>query len=972
MHSTHYPTLPVTTLLQFIPNSRYISCVKKPIPLQKLTLLLVACSLQLAALSQYWQQKLDYTIDVTLNDKEKTLDAFEKIIYTNNSPDTLRFIWFHLWPNAYKNDQTAFSDQALELGNTDFYFSNKEQKGYINRLDFKVDGITANTEDHPQHIDIIKLVLPKPLAPNQKIIITTPFHEKLPFNFSRGGYDGESFQITQWYPKPAVYDKNGWHEMPYLDQGEFYSEFGSFDVSITVPKNYVVAATGELQNEEEKQWLLQRKNFEWHAEKQKLKSKGGTVKTVVRKFPASSIQTKTLQYKQDNIHDFAWFADKRFIVNTDSCQLPSGRVINVFSFYTPQEESIWKNAVQYSKDALRFYSNEIGEYPYNVASVVQGPQSFGGGMEYPTITVISPVSSSKELDDVIAHELGHNWFYGILASNERDHPWMDEGINSFYEYKYMQRKYGMTKAHELLFQTLAVRKKDQPIETRSEDFSEFNYAAVAYHKTAEWMRLLEKETGEDVFRKQMHYYFDQWKFKHPQPEDFKAIFQPALTGKTDEVFSLLNSKGILPNNKFTGFKVVSPLIKGSIKGSLQNPTKNILLVSPIGGINGYDKLMLGGVISNYKLPPNNFQFFVAPMYGTASKKFDGLAKLNYTIASDGSIRKTDIFVNAARFTMNEFVDSFETKHLTQFNKIVPGIRFTFREKEPRSSIKKYIQWKTFIINEDNFVFGTDTIIVIQDTSYRQKIGLSKNNYTVNQLQLVYQNVRALYPFKYLLDIEQINQMIRPTLTVNYFFNYPKDGGLSVRFFAGKIFYTGGRTESKSFRYDRYAFNMSGPNGYEDYTYSDFFLGRNKFEGAASQQIMMRDGGFKFRTDLLSPEVGKTDNWLMAFNLSSSVPDKINPLSVLPIKIPLKVYADIGTYAEAWKRNATEDRFLFDAGLQLSVLKEFVNIYVPLIHSRVFKDYYKSYLPDRRFLKSISFTLNFYNKSISDLNNFLEF
>jgi hypothetical protein len=945
--------------------------VKKPIPLQKLTLLLVACFAQFVSFSQYWQQKVDYTIDVTLNDKEKTLDAFEKIVYTNNSPDTLRFIWFHLWPNAYKNDKTAFSDQALELGNTEFYFSDKEQKGYINRLDFKADGITAKTEDHPQHIDIIKLVLPKPLAPGQQTVITIPFHEKLPFNFSRGGYDGESFQITQWYPKPAVYDKDGWHPMPYLDQGEFYSEFGSFDVRITVPKNYVVAATGELQNADEKEWLRERKDFQWHPEKQKLKSKSGSVKTVTKKFPTSSTQTKTLQYKQDNVHDFAWFADKRFIVNTDTCQLPSGRVINVYSFYTPQE-TLWKNSVQYSKDALRFYSNEIGEYPYNIASVVQGPQSFGGGMEYPTITVISPIASAKELDEVIAHELGHNWFYGMLATNEREHPWMDEGINTFYEYKYVQSKYGRTKENELLFQTIASRKKDQPIETPAAGFSEVNYAAVAYHKTAKWMQLLESDLGTAEFRKLMHRYFDQWKFKHPQPEDFKAVFQSTLGEKAESVFSLLNEKGILRNNKFTGFKFVSPLIKGSIKSYLQNPTKNLLLISPVAGVNGYDKFMIGGVISNYKLPPNNFQFFAAPMYGTGSKKITGIGKLNYTIPSYGSIRKTDIFLNASRFTMNEFVDSFGKKHLAQFNKTVPGIRFTFREKDPRSSIRRYVQWKTFFINEENFKYGTDTIITGIDTLRKQAISLYKTDYTVNQLQFVYQNTRALYPFKYELNIEQINELIRPTLTVNYFFNYPKSEGLHVRFFAGKIFYANGRAESKSFKYDRYALNMTGPNGYEDYTYSNFFLGRNKFDGVASQQIMMRDGGFKFRTNLLNPQVGKTDNWLLALNLSSSVSDKINPLSVLPIKIPLKVYADIGTYAEAWDKNSTEDHFLFDAGFQLSVLSDFLNIYVPVIHNKIYKTYYKSYLSEHRFWKSISFTLNFYNKPISEVNHLLEF
>ena len=359
--------------------SFYISCVKIPILLQKLSFLLIACGLHVAVLAQYWQQHIDYTIDVTLNDKQKTLDAFEKMVYTNNSPDTLNFIWFHLWPNAYKNDKTAFTDQQLELGNTAFYFSNKEQRGYVNRLDFKVDGITSKIEDHPQYIDIIKLVLPKPLAPHEKITITTPFHEKLPFNFSRGGYDGESFQITQWYPKPAVYDKNGWHAMPYLDQGEFYSEFGSFDVRITVPKNYVVAATGILQNLDEKEWLSERGNFDWQPKKQKVKTNSGIIKTVKQEYPASSNETKTLQYKQDSIHDFAWFADKRFIVNLDTCKLSSGNLVTVYCFYTPQEAVSWKNGVHYAKEALRFYSNEVGEYPYHVASVVQGPQSFGAG-----------------------------------------------------------------------------------------------------------------------------------------------------------------------------------------------------------------------------------------------------------------------------------------------------------------------------------------------------------------------------------------------------------------------------------------------------------------------------------------------------------------------------------------------------------------------------------------------------------------
>ncbi|MES1218887.1 MAG: M1 family peptidase, partial [Bacteroidota bacterium] len=228
--------------------------------------------------------------------------------------------------------------------------------------------------------------------------------------------------------------------MPYLDQGEFYSEFGNFDVQITLPKNYVVAATGELQNTEEKEWLNTRKKFSWNTVSKKIKSKGGITKTIKQAYPPSDKETKTIRYTQSDVHDFAWFADKRFIVAHDTCALSPGKIIDVYSYYTKEESGAWQSSLSFSKDAIRFYSMQVGEYPYAIASVVQGPESFGGGMEYPTITVISPGIKGQQLDKIIAHELGHNWFYGILASDERTHPWMDEGINSFYENKYSLSK----------------------------------------------------------------------------------------------------------------------------------------------------------------------------------------------------------------------------------------------------------------------------------------------------------------------------------------------------------------------------------------------------------------------------------------------------------------------------------------------------------------------------------------------------
>jgi len=945
-------------------------------------IILFNCQLSIANCQlKYWQQQVNYTIDVTLHDKDNSLDAFERIEYINNSPDTLRFIWFHLWPNAYKNDRTAFTDQSLLNGDTRFYFSNKEQRGYVNRLDFKVNNVTCNTEDHPLYIDIIKVILPSSLLPGEKITLSTPFHVQLPYNFSRGGHDGESYQVTQWYPKPAVYDKNGWHPMPYLDQGEYYSEFGNFDVRITLPKNYVVAATGELQDQKEKQWLLNRNNFSWKPLKQKAKSKGGIVKISIQKFPTSSSEEKTLRFTQNNIHDFAWFADKRFIVNHDTCQLASGKVVEVFTYYAPIEKKPWENSVQYAKKALQFYSSQVGEYAYNIVSVVQGPKSFGGGMEYPTITVISPTSSTEELNETIAHEIGHNWFRAELASNERDHPWMDEGINSFYEHRYATAYYkGSTSREKIFFETYAKEKLDQPIETSSEKFSEANYNLVAYYKTSEWLRWLEQQTGKEAFDRAMKNYYSEWKFRHPQPEDFKASLEQSTGKNLDSIFSYLYKPGILPFEKKKGTIVVNLLQPEHFTNEWSENThsrKNIITIGPSLGANAYDKFMLGTLVTNYILPLNNFKFFIAPMYAFGSKRFVGLGKLDYSFYPNKTFRKIDLFLNASQFEMNKYRDAADKDHFLRFQKLVPGARFIFKEKDPRSTTKKYIQWKTFFINEQAFRFQNDTIINGIDTTTVTNVSTIENSRTLNQLKIVIQNYRALYPYRAELNAEEGKGFIRLGFTGNYFFNYSNNkGGADVRLFAGKFFYTN-EEKANSFLY---ALNLSAPKGNLDYTYSDYFIGRNDYPFKETgvkwtipyQQIMIRDGAMKMNTDVQG-NIGATNDWLMASNASFDIPSQLNPLSILPFKIPLKIFADAGTSAEFWKQNAQTDHFLYDAGLQISLLKQIVNIYIPVIYSSVFRDYLKSdFIGKKRFLKSISFSIDISNFDLRKIDRNLPF
>ena len=358
--------------------------------------------------------------------------------------------------------------------------------------------------------------------------------------------------------------------MPYLAQGEFYSEFGKFDVTITVPSNFIIAATGVLQNEDELQKLksLGRQNIEaqenYNLFKKEFESRAKKEgKSFYEVMPASSPQTKTLRYIQDSVHDFAWFASKLFVVQYDTLQLRS-KTVDVFSFFHPWEKDRWKETVSYAKDATRKYSQWLGEYPYKTVSVVGGDANENsGGMEYPTITLITTEEDGQELDVTITHEIGHNWFYGILGSNERDHAWMDEGMNTYYQNRYELEKYGSfhvvnkagagnmfnnktpDEAYEMLLNLMFKLYKDQPIDMTSDKFSFINYGLVVYLKASIWMKKLEEQLGRNTFDSVMRLYYKEWAFKHPYPADFKQTIEKHSGQDIDELYNQLFTTGPL-------------------------------------------------------------------------------------------------------------------------------------------------------------------------------------------------------------------------------------------------------------------------------------------------------------------------------------------------------------------------------------------------------------------------------------------
>lgn len=505
----------------------------------------------------YFQQNVNYTIDVVLDDKIHGVNGTIDIEYTNNSPDELSFIYFHLWPNAYQYN-TALAQQLKENGNLKMHFAEEEALGNIRNLDFKANGKALSWENYNEQEDVAIVRLEKPLKSGETITISTPFTVKIPRSFSRLGHVGDSYQMTQWYPKPAVYDRNGWHPMPYLNMGEFYSEFGSFDVKITLPQNYVVGATGVLQTESEKAFLN---------EKIKMTNAFFEQDTFLRKheFPASATEFKTLHYKAEKVHDFAWFADKRFYVQKSEVVLASGQKIDTWAMFTNKEAKLWKKATQYLDRSVKYYSDRVGEYPYPHATAVQSALSAGAGMEYPMITVIGNSGNGYSLDQVITHEVGHNWFYGILASNERDYPWMDEGMNSYYENAYMKANYeklqGLAdfmpkniakildvkalRLEQAAYQFQARRSEHQAINTPSQDLTLANYGIGSYTTPTLLFEYLEGYVGTPIFDKTIQAYYEKWKFKHPQPSDLKQILEKETGKNLDWLFEFINTKKVI-------------------------------------------------------------------------------------------------------------------------------------------------------------------------------------------------------------------------------------------------------------------------------------------------------------------------------------------------------------------------------------------------------------------------------------------
>ncbi len=950
------------------------------------------------------------------------LHAYEELTYTNNSPDTLHYIYLHLWPNAYKDDHTPLERQFAKNGNTSFYFSKPKDKGYIDSLLFTIDGLPAEYFTSKSAPDIARLDLVKPLLPGKTIKIITPFRIKIPKVFSRMGHTKQAYYITQWFPKPAVYDQKGWHPISYLDQGEFYSEYGSYDVSITLPANYVVMATGNCLDETENTWMDS-------LSKKPLPTTEFTGrKAHLDEFPSSALETKTLHFHEDNIHDFAWFADKRWLVRKDTVMSPgNNQVVTTWAAFMPSYWKTWQNANDYLKATVRNYGKWVGPYQYKTIKAVCGDLRAGGGMEYPTVTVIERTTSGT-LRTVIIHEAGHNWFYGMLGSNERDHAWMDEGINTFYEQK-TSKELDTLKIHKkgasesILYYERASIGEDQAIDQTSGNFEKMNYGLDVYFKTAMSLRWLEAYIGEKDFEAGMHDYYNTWHFHHPYPEDLEIclkrhtnksvgwFFDTIL--KTDKKidFTITRAKmegGAIANTTVTvknNAHVIAPVLinsfnKGKLTSSVWSEPFSKKTTITLNS-DPWDKLTIDNVIPDAKSTNNvykrnrlfhHFGLKVKPLAGlniwdndrlyflpaVAYNQYDG-------IMAGLVLHNLTVPENRFRFVVAPLY-SFQTKSFVGCG----SVGYAWYPNNAFKEILAQVDAKTFHDNHYeiyNYLWQFKDVINPGYTKVAPSL-----NFTFNEHD-------ATSPIKRMLTIKgySIGESNLDT------FSAPKNGH---HFLTQKQNYYGLLRYShiNNRTYNPFSYRIEGQIGADfaklgaegnlrvDYNkakkalYIRAFFGKyfiitnttdaiTRYELNASYSGMddyLYDGTCIARNatgKIASQQISIQEGGFKVPALNNAARSDnwmgtINLSTDLPmIKLPIRLFFDAGLIPNANPsfRHSNANTVLYDGGIEIHLINNVVSLYIPLIMSSDFQNYLtNAYGKKNVFGRSISFTMQFQN------------
>ena len=458
------------------------------------------------ALSQknYWQQHVDYKMVIDVDVEKHTYIGTQRLVFTNNSPDKLDRVFYHLYFNAFKpgtdleQNSRYSTDDSRTMSNNILMLDEKDW-GDVQIKSLKQDGVNVKFKIEET---ILEVELDKPLGSGASTVLEMEFFVQTPAMIRRSGKNSEdnvAFSMSQWYPKLCQYDDEGWHANPYIGR-EFYGIWGDFDVTINIDKNYTVAGSGYLQNPELvghgyaplKKGVKHGDKISWH-------------------------------FIAPNVHDFSWAADPNF--THDYIDIDGGPRMHFFYKADSKYVDLWKEFQPNSAEFLKFFSNTIGKYPYKQYSVIMAGD---GGMEYAMCTFIDGVGhpTMRSLYSVTSHEIAHTWFQFLMATNESKHSWMDEGFTSYIDDVALNvvlkegKSLPNAKAYSDYFRWVATG-LEEPMTTHADRFKyNTGYGMSAYDKGSIFLSQLQYVIGKDNFDKTLKRYFDDWAFKHPKPNDF--------------------------------------------------------------------------------------------------------------------------------------------------------------------------------------------------------------------------------------------------------------------------------------------------------------------------------------------------------------------------------------------------------------------------------------------------------------------
>ncbi|AZJ34580.1 M1 family peptidase [Tenacibaculum singaporense] len=455
----------------------------------------------------YWQQHVDYTMDIDMDVKTYQYKGTQKLVYTNNSPDALNKVFYHLYFNAFQpNSQMDVRSRNIQdpdrrVGDRISKLSPSEI-GYIKVSSLKQNGSIVK---HETVGTILEVTLNKPIQPGESVTFDMIFDAQVPKQIRRSGRnsaEGVALSMTQWYPKMAEYDFEGWHTPPYLGR-EFHGVWGNFDVTLHIDKNYVVGGTGYVQNPQEV---------------------GHGYEDKIKPLNLPSGDKLTWKFTAPNVHDFTWGADPEFI--HDTYKMDNGIDLHFLYKKTLDAEYLenWKKLQPKTAELMTYFSEHIGQYPYKQYSVIQGGD---GGMEYAMCTLITGQRKWGSLFGVTAHELAHTWFQFLLATNESKHPWMDEGFTTYISNKAENEILGEGKENPHAgsyrgYNYVVKNNIEEPLTTHADRYhTNTAYGVASYSKGNIFLSQLEYIIGKENVAKTLKKYFEDFSFKHPTPNDIK-------------------------------------------------------------------------------------------------------------------------------------------------------------------------------------------------------------------------------------------------------------------------------------------------------------------------------------------------------------------------------------------------------------------------------------------------------------------